>query len=107
MLYALLASNFAALGLAAYVIRGWRQDHLSHREEIAALNQARMVETADLLQRIQAPEAAVAAHAGGTGLPDPPPVNLDDDQQMLAVYEERMRAMGIRLDDEAGVEVNG
>jgi hypothetical protein len=92
---ALIASNFAALALAAYVIRGWRQDHLSHREEIAALNQARMQETADLLQRIQAPDQAVATHAGDTARPDPPPLNLDDDDQMLEAYRERLESLGV------------
>lgn len=67
----------------------------SHRKDVAALHQARMEETADLLQRIQAPEQAAASHGAKDALPDPPPVNLEDDEAMLAAYEERMRNLGV------------
>lgn len=106
MTYALLATNLAAFGLLAYVLHGWRHDHadtarrvdareVSHRQEIAQLNQARMEETADLLQRIQAPEQAVASHVAETAPPDPPPLNLDNDLEMIEEYERRMRNAGV------------
>lgn len=62
----------------------------SFREEISALNQARIEEVANLLQRIQAPEAAVAQHAGRNAGPDDPPLDLEDDMAML---EERERML--------------
>lgn len=67
--------------------------HLSHRQEIAALNRARVEETANLLQRIQAPDAAVAQHAAGAAGPDPPPVNLESDDELFELYEQRVRSL--------------
>lgn len=117
MIYVLAACNVTWAAAAAFFVLGWRRDmkdradrldaredahrkeiaaiHLSHRQEVAALNQARMEETADLLQRIQAPEQAVATHAGADALPDPPPVNLADDEEMLQVHEERLQQLGV------------
>lgn len=88
LLITLVASNMAALALVAYVFHGWRQDHRSHREEVAALNQARMEETANLLQ-------ATAQDVADSSLPDPAPVNLNDDAEMFDVYEERIRSLGV------------
>lgn len=62
----------------------------SHREEIAALNQARIEEVANLLQRIQAPEYATAEHAGRNATPDPPPLDYEDDVGLLAEAQARM-----------------
>lgn len=62
----------------------------SHREEVAALNQARVEEVANLCQRIQAPEVAVAAHAAEGALPDPPAVDLEDDDALIRASQERM-----------------
>lgn len=62
----------------------------SHREEIAALNQARIEEVANLLQRIQAPQYATAEHAGRNATPDPPPLDYEDDAALIAQAQERM-----------------
>jgi hypothetical protein len=70
----------------------------TYREELAQLNQTRMEETANLLQRIQAPEQAVASHVAETAPPDPPPVDLEDDEEMFRVREERLRALGMVTD---------
>lgn len=69
----------------------------SHREEIAALNQARIEEVANLLQRIQAPEQATAEHAGRGATPDPPPLDYEDDEALLAEAQERMDAFAADL----------
>ena len=72
-----------------------RQDQRdrSFREELAALNQARVEETASLLQRIQAPEQAVVSHVADTAPPDPVPVRLENDDEMFAAYQQRLEAL--------------
>jgi hypothetical protein len=79
-----------------------RQDNASvaksHREEIAALNQARIEEVANLLQRIQAPEVAVAEHATRDAFVDPPPVDLEDDGQIVANAQQRLEAFAAELE---------
>lgn len=70
----------------------------SHREEIAALNQARIEEVANLLQRIQAPEQATAEHAGRNATSDPPPLDYEDDEALLAEAQDRMDAFGRDLE---------
>jgi hypothetical protein len=71
----------------------------SHREEMAAFNQARLEEIANLLQRIQAPEAAVAQHAGNNAQEDPERLDLEDD---LAVVENYGQSLKQALSEIAG-----
>lgn len=84
-------------------IDGCRQDMAelvrSHREEMAAFNQARLEEVANLLQRIQAPEAAVAQHAGQNAQEDPERLDLEDD---LAVVENYGQSLEQALSEIAG-----
>jgi hypothetical protein len=76
-------------------IDGCRQDTAelvrSHREEMAAFNQARLEEVANLLQRIQAPEAAVAQHAGNNAQEDPERLDLEDDLAVVENYEHSLK----------------
>ena len=73
--------------------------HAAHRKEVADLHQARVEEVANLLQRIQAPEQAVVTHAATTAPPDPPPVNLDDDEALYDEYRQRFARLGVSVDD--------
>jgi hypothetical protein len=75
--------------------RDQRQDERdrSFREELAALNQARMEETASLLQRIQAPAQAVVSHVADQAPPDPAPVRLENDEEMFEAYRERIESL--------------
>jgi uncharacterized protein len=76
-------------------VDGCRQDMAelvrSHREEMAAFNQARLEEVANLLQRIQAPEAAVAQHAGQNAQEDPERLDLEDDLAVVENYEQTLK----------------
>lgn len=67
----------------------------SHRQEIAALNQARCEEVANLCQRIQAPEQAAMTHAAANALPDPVPLDIEDDAELIANREAMLRQFGV------------
>lgn len=61
-------------------------DRRSERREHAAERQT-------LLQRIQAPEAAVRQHEFATPAPDPEPVPFEDDEAFHATREEMAEAL--------------
>ena len=67
----------------------------SHREEMAAFHQARVEEVQNMAQRIQAPKEAAVSHQAAQAPPDPPPVNLEDDNDMFEAYRERLESLGV------------
>lgn len=78
-----------------------RQEALlaAHREEIAALVRSQRAEVADLCQRIQAPQIAVAAHTAQNASPDPFQPHLDDDDALLEIRrrEQELDSMAATL----------
>lgn len=60
----------------------------AHAEQLERIGEAHRKEVANLLQRIQAPQIAVAEHVGQNTTADPPQPDLDDDE---ALYEIRKR----------------
>lgn len=71
------------------------EERESHRTEIAQLHQARVEEVANLLQRIQAPDTAVAMHAAENAPQDPVYPDMEDDAQLLAHYEQKLAKLGL------------
>lgn len=58
----------------------------AQRQENAEVAKSHREEIANLLQRIQAPEVAVANHVAAT-FQDPPQPDLDDDEALLELRE--------------------
>lgn len=81
---ALTLTNLALIALVAYLVR----DRRLEREAAAR-------QTADLLQRIQAPAAAVAEHSMRDVPPSPVPIPLDDDEAFHTSREELARALNV------------
>lgn len=59
----------------------------SHAEQSQRENEAHRKEVADLCQRLQAPQQAVVTHASLQGPSDPPPLDLENDLEMIAARE--------------------
>lgn len=80
-----LAVAFCAVAFARTVVDDARNARDQHARDRAG-DRA----TIDMLcQRIQAPTLATAEHAAQGAEPDPPPIDLDDDEQMQEAREER------------------
>lgn len=79
---------FTAAFIAA-LIGGWLYEGWAHRREMRDRDQLWTEERQGLLQRIQAPETAVAQHAAETATPDVPAVSAFDDNEFWEHVEER------------------
>lgn len=71
--------------------------HATHSEQLGALLDAHRQEVANLCQRLQAPEIAVAEHLGQQAPPDPPPVDLEDDLALISEREKALREFAEEL----------
>lgn len=70
-----------------------------HAEQTQKLLEAHRREVANLCQRLQAPDVAVAEHVGQNTTFDPPSVDLADDQALIeiAARERNLKALSSEL----------
>lgn len=81
------------------VLERQSEERQAHRIEIDGLNTGHRKEVADLLQRIQAPMAAVADHSiAQNAVPDPPPIDLEDDMALLDQRERDLEQLARELE---------
>lgn len=69
----------------------------THTADLAAIHSTHREQIETLLQRIQAPEVAVANHAAERFPADPPQYDLDDDLALMNDAERRMRELAEEL----------
>jgi hypothetical protein len=80
------ANRDEVAGLTASYSADLAATHATHREQLDSLVDKHRREVADLCQRIQAPQIAVAEHAG-QNTTDLPSVDIADDKALQAIAE--------------------